>query len=161
MGDDELQAGSSSSPDIGGDQAGSDSNGAAQQSGSTPEGDPYERSWDESNPESEQALDASQADADSNFPSTPVDDASSPCGTPRNSPSQQKDSSSEKTWIEYVLVDDKGKPVPGLRYRVKAGDGTLFDGNFDRKGKARIGNINPGNCKIWILDVDGQEWKKG
>ena len=148
MSDDDVEAGSG--PDTG-----------AGGSGSAPEGDPYVRSWDEGGEEAEKSLDASQKDADSNFPATPVDDASSTCGTPRNSPSQSKDTPAQKTWIEYVLVDDKGKPVPDVRYRMKSSDGTMFDGAFDKKGKARIETINHGNCKIWILDVDGQEWKKG
>jgi hypothetical protein len=37
----------------------------------------------------------------------------------------------------------------------------MIDGAFDKRGKARIPTVDPGNCKIWILDVDGQEWKKG
>jgi hypothetical protein len=105
-------------------------------------------------------LEAAQKDADKNFPSTPVDAVSSPCGKPPSS-RPPNNLSPQKTWIEYLLVDDKGKAVPGVRYRVKSTDGSMIDGVFDKYGKARIASLDPGNCKIWLLDVDGKEWKKG
>ena len=110
--------------------------------------------------DAEMTLEAAQKDADKNFPSTPVDAVSSPCGTPPSS-GPPNNPSPQKTWIEYQLVDDKGKAVPGVRYRVKSTDGSMIDGVFDKHGKARIASLDPGNCKIWLLDVDGKEWKKG
>jgi hypothetical protein len=110
--------------------------------------------------DAEMSLEAAQKDADKNFPSTPVDAVSSPCGKPPSS-RPPNDPSSQKTWIEYQLVDDKGKAVPDVRYRVKSTDGSMIDGVFDKLGKARIASLDPGNCKIWLLDVDGKEWKKG
>jgi hypothetical protein len=110
--------------------------------------------------ETEASLEAAQKDADTKFPATPVQGAAAPCGTPAPPP-RTKDPSTEKTWIEYQLVDEDGISVPGAQYRVKTPDGSMIDGAFDRKGKARIPTIDPGNCKIWLLDVDGKEWKKG
>jgi hypothetical protein len=110
--------------------------------------------------ETEASLEAAQKDADTNFPATPVQDASATCGAPAPPP-PTKDPSTEKTWIEYKLVDEDGISVPGAQYRVKTPDGSMIDGAFDRKGKARIPTIDPGNCKIWLLDVDSKEWRKG
>lgn len=110
--------------------------------------------------EAESSLEAAQKDADANFPPTSVQGASASCGTPP-APPPSKDPSKEKTWIEYHLVDEEGISVPGVRYRVKTPDGSMIDGAFDHRGKARIPTIDPGNCKIWLLDVDGKEWKKG
>jgi hypothetical protein len=110
--------------------------------------------------DTEQNLEAAQKDADAVFPSTPVDAVSRPCGKPRSS-RPPTSPSSQKTWIEYHLVDDMGKAVPGIRYRVKSPDGSMIDGAFDKHGKARIASLDPGNCKIWLVDVDGKEWKKG
>jgi len=117
---------------------------------------PYAGSGDQN--DAEKSLEAAQKDADKNFPATPVDAVSSPCG--KQPPSRPPDDP-QKTWIEYRLVDDKGKAVPGVRYRVKSPDGSMIDGVFDKRGKARIASLDPGNCKIWLLDVDGKEWKKG
>lgn len=110
--------------------------------------------------DTEASLEAAQKDADTNFPATPVQGAATPCGTPPPPPTT-KDPSTEKTWIEYHLVDEDGISVPGAQYRVKTPDGSMIDGAFDRNGKTRISMIDPGNCKIWLLDVDGKEWKKG
>ena len=110
--------------------------------------------------DTEASLEAAQKDADTNFPASPVQGAAAPCGTPPTPPTT-KDPSTEKTWIEYQLVDEDGISVPGAQYRVKTPDGSMIDGAFDGKGKARIPTIDPGNCKIWLLDVDGKEWKKG
>ena len=69
------------------------------------------------------------------------------------------DTETEKTWIAIEVLDDRGKPVAGERYRVKVPGGTYEEGNLDEKGRAKITNIDSGMCDVSFLDVDGREWK--
>jgi hypothetical protein len=64
----------------------------------------------------------------------------------------------EKTWIEFRMVDEDGKPVEGVKYRVKLPDGSLKEGSLDGEGKARFEDIDPGSAEISFLEVDGGEW---
>jgi hypothetical protein len=63
-----------------------------------------------------------------------------------------------KTWIEIELVDDKGKPVVGERYRIILPDGSQEEDRLDGHGRARINNLDPGECQISFPDIDGREW---
>jgi len=68
----------------------------------------------------------------------------------------------KKSWIEIVLKDEDGEPVPGERYRVTLPDGsTLAEGTLDTDGYAKVSNIDPGNCKVTFPELDGRSWKKG
>ena len=60
----------------------------------------------------------------------------------------------EKTWVEFFLVDMEGKPVPGVRYRVKLPDGTTKEGALNAYGQANFYEIDPGTCKISFPDLD-------
>jgi type VI secretion system secreted protein VgrG len=72
-----------------------------------------------------------------------------------NSPHNDKKTS----WIEIELRDDDGDPVAGEKYRVTLTDGTtLAEGTTDDKGFARVGNIDPGNCKVTFPNLDGEAW---
>ncbi len=67
----------------------------------------------------------------------------------------------KKSWIKLSLVDEENKPVAGERYRVTLTDGnTISEGTTDAKGKAKITNIDPGNCKITFPALDGRSWEK-
>jgi type VI secretion system secreted protein VgrG len=79
---------------------------------------------------------------------------------PSHKPSsvQNKD---KKSWIEIKLVDEDGVPVAGEEYLVTLPDGqTVASGTLDDKGKARVENIDPGNCKITFPRLDGRSWNK-
>ena len=63
----------------------------------------------------------------------------------------------EKTWIEFRMVDEDGKPAEGVKYRVKLPDGSLQEGSLDSEGKARFEGIEPGSAEISFPEVDGAE----
>ncbi len=66
----------------------------------------------------------------------------------------------EKTWIEVQLVNKKGQPVGGARYRLKITDGSVREGQLDQNGSVRISGIDPGTCEISFLDYDAKEWSR-
>ena len=65
----------------------------------------------------------------------------------------------ELTWIEIVLVDADGQPVPGMAYEIKLPDGTVQPGSLDANGKARHEQIVPGQCQVKFPELDATEWK--
>jgi hypothetical protein len=66
----------------------------------------------------------------------------------------------EKTWVEFRLVNDEGKPVPGARYKLKITDGSVREGSLDDNGSVRVPSLDPGMCEISFLDYDQREWKR-
>lgn len=62
------------------------------------------------------------------------------------------------TWIEIVLVDEDGQPVPRERYRVVLPDGKTRTGQLDDRGFARLEGIEAGMCDVSFPDIDGREW---
>jgi hypothetical protein len=66
----------------------------------------------------------------------------------------------KKTWIEIRLVNKKGAPVPGAKYRLKLTDGSIEEGTTDDFGSARVTGIDPGTCEVSFLEFDAKEWKK-
>jgi type VI secretion system secreted protein VgrG len=72
----------------------------------------------------------------------------------------EKENKNKKSWIEIELLDDEGKPVPGETYRVTLPDGTtVAEGTLDEKGFARVGNIDPGTCKVTFPKLHKDAWK--
>lgn len=64
-----------------------------------------------------------------------------------------------KTWIEIKLVDQDGNPVANEKYELKLPDGSVQEGSLDAQGRARVEEIDPGNCTVCFPDIDGREWK--
>ncbi len=78
-----------------------------------------------------------------------------PTHDPDSPENQQK-----KNWIEIELLDEGGRPVPGEPYKVTLPDGTtVADGTTDDKGKARVDNIDPGNCIVTFPNIDQDAWE--
>lgn len=65
------------------------------------------------------------------------------------------------SWVEIVLVDTSGKPVPGVRYRLELPDGQFQEGNLDENGRARADEIEPGTCWISFPDHDKEAITRG
>jgi hypothetical protein len=64
-----------------------------------------------------------------------------------------------KTQIEIVMIGDDGRPVPNVRYAVKLPDGALREGTLDAAGRARIDDVDPGECSVSFPDLDGAAWE--
>jgi hypothetical protein len=77
-----------------------------------------------------------------------------------SSPATQRapEQKQEKSWVEIMLVDLEGNPVPGVRYRITTPDGEVREGSLNEHGQAGYYQIDPGNCKITFPDLDKEAW---
>jgi type VI secretion system secreted protein VgrG len=65
------------------------------------------------------------------------------------------DDNKDKThWIEILLVDDAGQPVPGEYLEIKCPDGTVATRSTDDKGLARVDYLDAGSCEITFVNLD-------
>ena len=65
----------------------------------------------------------------------------------------------KKAWIEIILVDNEGKPMPGVKYRITPPGGQPVEGRLNEHGQAGLHQIEPGNCKITFPDLDKDAWE--
>jgi hypothetical protein len=68
---------------------------------------------------------------------------------------QKTSKKQQKDWVEIVLTDDEGKPVPNAKYEIKLPDGSKKTGTLDGKGKAKIQNVPSGTCTVTFPDTQG------
>ncbi len=62
------------------------------------------------------------------------------------------------SWIEVVLLDPEGRPVPDMLYAVKLADGSTRQGRLNQAGYARLDGIPVGGCDVSFTTIDGREW---
>lgn len=62
----------------------------------------------------------------------------------------------EKTWVEFELVDEAGRPVAGEEYRIELPDGSTRRGRLGGDGRVRIDGIDPGDCTITFPGLKGR-----
>lgn len=63
-------------------------------------------------------------------------------------------------WIEILLVDLDGKPVPNVRYKITPpGGGPPQEGRLNEHGQAGYYKIEAGECKITFPDLDKDAWE--
>ncbi|HEX4949180.1 MAG TPA: hypothetical protein VFZ34_21060 [Blastocatellia bacterium] len=74
-------------------------------------------------------------------------------------PAQKEEKKQEKTWVEIVLVDMDGKPVPDVRYQITLPSGEVKEGRLNSYGQAGFYELDPGNCKITFPDLDAEAWE--
>lgn len=65
----------------------------------------------------------------------------------------------QKTWIEVQLLTAEGQPVANRRVRIELPDGSSVERTTDREGLCRADGIDPGTCKVTLLDVDKAAWR--
>lgn len=65
-----------------------------------------------------------------------------------------------KHWIGVRVVDEWGKPVAGLKIKLKLTDGTTTEVTSDKKGKYATAKVLPaGSCDISFPEVFDPEWR--
>ena len=64
------------------------------------------------------------------------------------------------SWIEIVLLDPDGRPVPDAPYAVKLADGSTRQGRLNQVGFARLDGIPVGGCDVSFTTIDGREWDR-
>ncbi len=65
----------------------------------------------------------------------------------------------EKTWIEVQLLTDAGQAFANRRVKIELPDGTAVERTTDAQGLCRADGIDPGTCKVTLLDVDKVAWR--
>lgn len=63
-----------------------------------------------------------------------------------------------RDWLEIVLLDSAGRPVPNSTYSVELPGGAIQKGNLDKNGKARLDGIPKGLCKVSFPDFDKSDF---
>ncbi len=64
-------------------------------------------------------------------------------------------------WIEIMLDDTLGNPVPGEAYRVELPGGEVREGTLNGDGRAYIPGIaQAGTCKVSFPNIDAREWRR-
>jgi hypothetical protein len=92
------------------------------------------------------ALSESRKESD-NLPPKSTDNTTNSCG------------GSAKTWIEIQLVGEDGKPIANQKYEIELPDGTKKEGSLDKDGKARVEEIDKGECQVAFVDIDREAWE--
>ncbi len=64
------------------------------------------------------------------------------------------------TWIDVVLVDQDGDPVPRRGFSLKFSDGETREGFFDADGRFGFKGIPNGNCTLTLPDLDESDFAK-
>jgi type VI secretion system secreted protein VgrG len=78
---------------------------------------------------------------------------------PHKPPSNPEDKKTKTHWIEILLVDEAGDPVPGEPYKITLPDATVAEGSLDEKGLARVDGIPAGTCQITFPNRDKEAWE--
>lgn len=73
---------------------------------------------------------------------------------------QRQEQKTEKHWVEIILVDMDGKPVPGVKYKITPpGGGTPQEGTTNQHGQGGYWNYDKsGDWKISFPDLDKDAW---
>ena len=62
-------------------------------------------------------------------------------------------------WIEILLLDEYGNPVPHEEYLILEKNGQEHSGFLDENARARIEGLDPGSCEVSFPRLDKQEWR--
>lgn len=72
---------------------------------------------------------------------------------PKPPPEPEPPPPPKKTWVEFVLLDEEGVPVPEEKYSVELPDGSTKEGSLDADGKVRIEDIEDGTCWVTFPEI--------
>jgi hypothetical protein len=62
------------------------------------------------------------------------------------------------SWVEIAFLCEDRSPAAGEHYQLQLPDGSLREGTVPKSGIVRIEKIDPGNCKLFMPDLQGSEW---
>ena len=62
-------------------------------------------------------------------------------------------------FIEFQLLDQDNKPVPGEPFQVRLPDQSIVTGTLDNDGKVRFDPIIAGQASIIFTGMDKKEWR--
>jgi hypothetical protein len=65
----------------------------------------------------------------------------------------------KRTWVDIMLRDEHGVPIPNARYRLKLPDGTVIEGQLDAEGRARVHGVEPGSAQVSFPDHKANDWQ--
>lgn len=71
---------------------------------------------------------------------------------------QAKKEEEKKAWIEIVLADMDGNPMPGVKYRITPPNGEMKEDFLNEYGQGGYYDIESGSCKISFPDLDKDAW---
>ncbi len=77
----------------------------------------------------------------------------------RKKEKKHKEDKNKKSWIKIKMIDEAGRPVPGIRYKVTTPDGRVKSGSLDKNGKAHVKGFDPGSCKVTFPELDKGAWE--
>jgi len=77
----------------------------------------------------------------------------------RKKEKKHKEDKDKKSWIKIKMVDEEGKPVPGIRYKITTPDGRVKSGSLNKDGKAEVKGFDPGSCKVTFPELDQEAWE--
>ena len=63
-------------------------------------------------------------------------------------------------WIEIEVVDELGRPVPNVEYRIECAGGEVRTGTSGADGRAKEWALVAGVCKFGFPALDGPAWNR-
>jgi hypothetical protein len=74
-------------------------------------------------------------------------------------PVKDKKEEQKKAWIEIILVDMDGNPMPGVKYRITPPGGEPKEDFLNEHGQGGYYEIEPGSCKVTFPELDKDAWE--
>jgi hypothetical protein len=67
----------------------------------------------------------------------------------------------KRSWIEVRFLDGGGEAISAGRYRVELPNKSIQEGTISSAGTIHLEGIDPGSCRISLLDLEDAEWSLG
>jgi len=74
-------------------------------------------------------------------------------------PGEEPPPQEEPSFIDILLTDEEGNPVPGERYRVTDSKDNVHEGSLDANGRAHV-IVPKGECEVTFPNLDDDAWDR-
>lgn len=64
----------------------------------------------------------------------------------------------ELSWVEIHFQNESGEPISGQRYRLELPDKSVREGLVPKGGVLRLDGIDPGSCRLSMVELDAADW---